>query len=133
MTPMRPELSSLLNDLKGKIRNYVLIEGSALVLAILGLLFWLSLGVDHFWFWVSRLELPVWFRAGFDFAAVGLLTALFVMWVVLRSLVGFRAKALALVLEKRFPELNDRLITAVESAENHIEEGSQLVNKIVVR
>ena len=30
---------------------------------------------------------------------------------------GFRTKALAMVLERRFPELDDRLITAVEAAE----------------
>src|SRR6266478_2542720 len=38
--------------------------------------------------------------------------------VVLRLVRDFRTRALALVLERRFPELNDRLITAVELSES---------------
>lgn len=133
MTPMRPELNSLLSDLRGRIRRYVLMEGTTLVVAVLGLLFWLSLGVDHLWFQMSSLELPVWFRAMFDLAAVGLVAALFVAWVVLRSLIGFRAHGLALVLEKRFPELNDRLITAVEFAESHSRQESPLSEAMLTR
>jgi hypothetical protein len=41
-----------------------------------------------------------------------------VAWVALRLLRSLRARALALVLERRFPELDDRLITAVEASEN---------------
>ena len=133
MTPMRPELNSLLSDLRGRIRRYVLMEGTTLVLAVLGVLFWLSLGVDHLWFQMSSLELPVWFRAMFDLAAVGLVAALFVVWVVLRSVIGFRAHGLALVLEKRFPELNDRLITAVEFAETHSSQQSELSEAMLTR
>jgi len=44
----------------------VFLEGAALILAVLGSLFWLSLAVDHAWFQISRLELPRWFRAGFE-------------------------------------------------------------------
>jgi hypothetical protein len=126
MSPMRPELSSLLESLRAKIRNYVLIEGSAIVLASLGVLFWLSFGIDHAWFWMSSLELPVWFRAGFDVAVVAAMTFLLMTWIGLRMARGFRARALALVLEKRFPELNDRLITAVEFAESQSDPGTEL-------
>ena len=41
-----------------------------------------------------------------------------VWYVVLRYVRDFRSRALALVLERRFPDLNDRLITAVEVAES---------------
>ena len=37
---------------------------------------------------------------------------------------GFRTKALALVLERRFPELDDRLVTAVEAAEGLVQTDS---------
>ncbi len=115
---VQPELQTLLARLKGRIRRYVFLEGTALVLATLGLLFWISLGLDHAWFQISRLELPVWFRALFDFAVVSLISMLGMIWVVLRLFRSFRAKALALVLERRFPEFNDRLVTAVELAES---------------
>ncbi|MHC4879239.1 MAG: hypothetical protein ACYTGL_22520 [Planctomycetota bacterium] len=111
------ELAQTLAELRARIRRYVLIEGIALTVVALASLFWLSLLVDHTWFQVSRLELPYWFRAAFDVGVAGLAGFLLVSWVGLRVLRGFRAKALALVLERRFPELNDRLVTAVELSE----------------
>jgi len=113
-----PELQQTLAELRSRIRRYVLIEGVALTVAVLGGVFWLSLLVDHLWFRASRLELPYWFRAAFDVGVAGLLGFLLVSLIGLRVLRGFRSKALALVLERRFPELNDRLVTAVELAEN---------------
>lgn len=113
-----PELKQTLAELRTRIRRYVLIEGIALTVVVLGGVFWLSLIVDHLWFRVSRLELPYWFRAAFDVGVAGLLGFLLVSLIGLRVLRGFRSKALALVLERRFPELNDRLVTAVELAEN---------------
>ena len=112
------ELQQTLAELRARIRRYVLIEGVASTVAVLGGVFWLSLIVDHLWFRVSRLELPYWFRAAFDVGVAGLFGFLLVSLIGLRVLRGFRSKALALVLERRFPELNDRLVTAVELAEN---------------
>lgn len=120
------DVTRVLSDLRGRIRRYVLIEGIALTLAALGGLFWLSLAVDHAWFRISRLELPYWFRAGFDVIVAGLLAFLAVSWIGLRVVRSFRTKALALVLERRFPELNDRLVTAVELAETPSEINSPL-------
>lgn len=117
MSELRTELQSVLSQLRSRIRRYVLLEGAALILALLGGLFWFSLAVDHAWFQVSRLELPRWFRASFDVVVVGLVVFLLLSWVALRLLRSYRTKALALVLERRFPELDDRLVTAVELAE----------------
>ena len=116
----------MLDRLRGRIRKYVLLEGLALSLAVLAGLFWLSLGLDHAWFAVSRLELPVWFRATFNVAGIGLIAFLLVSWVGLRLFRSFRTKALALVLERRFPELDDRLVTAVELANSVSERDSEL-------
>lgn len=112
-----PQFAELLDGLRRRIRAYVLVEGTARVVCLLGLLFWATLSLDWLWFRLSRLELPVWFRSFAVVAAVSLLGAGLVFWIVLRFLPGLRAKALALVLERRFPELDDRLITAVEMAE----------------
>lgn len=99
-----------------------------MILAVLGGLFWLSLAVDHAWFQISRLELPRWFRAGFDVVVVGLVAFLLLTWIGLRLLRSYRTKALALVLERRFPELDDRLVTAVELAESgSIDQGNLAV------
>ena len=115
--PLPPEAVSVLDRLRSRIRSYVLWEGIALVIALLGCLFWGSFLVDWCYFQLSRLELPRWFRATVLVSGIGLLAAGAVSWIALRLFRVFRAKALALVLERRFPELDDRLITAVEAAE----------------
>ncbi len=111
-----PEVDAILAELKSRIRRYVLWERLALAVVAVGLFFWLSLGLDWAVFSVRRLELPRWLRFGLDLAVVGAVTAVVLSLVVFRVFRTFRTKSLALVLEKRFPELNDRLVTAVESA-----------------
>ncbi len=115
--PLPPEAASVLDRLRSRIRSYVLFEGIALVVVLLGALFWGSFIVDWCYFQMSRLELPRWFRAAVLVGGICLIAAGVVSWIALRLFRAFRAKALALVLERRFPELDDRLITAVEAAE----------------
>ena len=90
----------------------MLLHGSALVLVVLGCAFWFSLAVDY-WFEPAT---PV--RQALLLVELTALAAAFAWYLVLRLVSHFRARALALVLERRFPELNDRLITAVELAES---------------
>jgi hypothetical protein len=112
------EAVAVLDRLRSRIRRYVLLEGLALVVAVMGALFWGSFLIDWVYFQLSRLELPRWFRATILVGGIGLLAFGLVAWVALRLLRSLRARALALVLERRFPELDDRLITAVEASEN---------------
>ena len=112
------ELQDVLSDLRSRIRRYVLIEGIALVLVVVCGLFWISFFADWAYFRLSRLELPGWFRSGFFILMLCSLAAGVLTWIVTRLLRQLRSRALALVLEKRFPELDDRLISAVELAEN---------------
>lgn len=130
--PLPPEAASVLDRLRSRIRSYVLYEGIALVVVVLGALFWGSFLVDWVYFQLSRLELPKWFRATVLVAGIGLVAAGIVSWIVLRLVRAFRAKALALVLERRFPELDDRLITAVEAAESQ-EAASNPVTSAMLR
>ena len=109
-----PELTDLLARLRSRIQRYVLLEGTASVLVVLGILFWLSLGLDWSYFFLQRAELPRWIRFAVEVAGICTCLALFAGWVAIRWLRHFRQRALALVLERRFPELNDRLITAIE-------------------
>ena len=112
-----PEARTLINQLRSRIRSYVFWEGLALVIVVLGALFWLSFALDWAYFRFSHLELPRWFRALVLISGIGLVTMGAFSWIGLRLLRGLRTKALALVLERRFPELDDRLVTAVEAAE----------------
>jgi hypothetical protein len=109
-----PEVEACLERLRGRIRQYVLWEGIALAVVLVGMFFWLSLGFDWAVFSVRRLEPPRWLRVGLDVAVLGGLAAVVVLLVALRVFRSFRTKSLALILERRFPELGDRLVTAVE-------------------
>ncbi len=113
-TPLPPELTDLLARLRARIQRYVLLEGTASVVVVLGILFWLSLGLDWSYFRLQRAELPRWIRFVVEVAGICTCLALFVGWVAVRFWRHFRQRALAMVLERRFPELNDRLITAIE-------------------
>ncbi len=113
----RPSINAVLARLRRRIRGYVLLEGAALLCVVCGVLFWLTLALDWTYFRLTALELPRWFREAAVLSAVILVVAGLMFWIVLRYFARFRARALALVLERRFPELGMRLITAVEMAE----------------
>jgi hypothetical protein len=105
------DILQVLRALRGRIRRYVVLEGAALVLVTISAAFWLSLSFDYWFEWpamVRRLLLVLAMVA--TVGAAG-------WWLLLRLARDFRSPALALVLERRFPELNDRLITAVELCE----------------
>lgn len=126
-TQVRPEVRDVLSSLKSKIRLYVLVQGLALILVVLGLLFWISFSIDWAWYlfskwqlqeYVTQYELSTWFRVLFDVLAIGTIIAAACYWIGLRPFRAMRSKALALVLERRFPGLNDRIVTSVELADS---------------
>ncbi|HUQ69204.1 MAG TPA: hypothetical protein VM165_06765, partial [Planctomycetaceae bacterium] len=117
MSPLPAEITAVLNRLRGRIRRYVLWEGAALVVVALGLMFWGSFLLDWAYFSLSNLELPREFRAFCLIAGLAGLTAVAMLFVAFRLVRSLRGRALALILERRFPQLDDRLITAVEAAE----------------
>jgi hypothetical protein len=113
------QVRSPLDRLRGHIRTYVGLEGALVLGLYVAPWFWIGLALDYGFFklfgidWVQ--QLPWIFRA----ALLGLLSAGLLAAVSLKVLTRlfreFRDPALALVLERRFPDiLGDRLITAVE-------------------
>jgi hypothetical protein len=111
-----------LERLRNYIRFYVTAEGLTVLVLYLTLWFWIGLALDYGAFkllsvdWVQ--ELPWGLRAGILVVLVAGLLAVVAVKVLWRLLTDFRDRALALVLERRFPEqLGDRLITAVELAD----------------
>src|ERR1700722_5144996 len=115
----RRRVRSPLDQLRGTIRRYVGLEGAAVLSLYLALWFWIGLFLDYGLFraftfdWVQ--STPRSFRAGVLIVIVAGLLAARGVTVVPRLFREFRDAALALVLERRFPQvLGDRLITAVE-------------------
>ncbi len=111
------QVDALLSKLRSAIRRYVLLRGIAMFLTTVVLVFWVSLAVESFWFSSTKLELPQGVRLAIIVIGLSLIAAVFFQAIIWQLLVKLKRRALALLLEKRFPELNDRLITAVETAE----------------
>jgi hypothetical protein len=107
-------LDAALTRLRGRVRRYILLEGLAIVIAILGVGFWLSFGLDELYFQVRKLELPRWLRLTFTVAFAAALVSAFITWIAARLWHSFGRRMLAIILERRFPELGDSLITAIE-------------------
>lgn len=120
-----------LQALRGSIRFYVALEGALTALLYLSIWFWVGLLLDYGSFlafsfdWVQELQEAApgarpdfWVRLLLLVLLVLGLIALVTFKIVLRLGREFNDRALALVLERRFPrQLGDRLITAVELAE----------------
>lgn len=117
-----PVVTHPLDQLRGTIRRYVVVEGlltAAIFVVgwfILALVFDFGLFKVATWDWV--LDAPWWLRAVALIATLGLLAGIITFRIVRRLTKELSYPALALVLERRFPKvLGDRLITAVELAD----------------
>lgn len=113
-----------LQRLRGYIRSYVAAEGLVVLFLYLALWFWIGLVLDYGCFRLFGFDwVQIWpFNA---MSVRGALLGVLVLGLVIaiatkvlfRLFREFRDRALALVLERRFPaQLGDRLITAVELA-----------------
>jgi S1-C subfamily serine protease len=103
-----------LQAVRGYIRRYIILEGIGLSLLYLTVAFWLQSlqGLT------SNSSLDLYIRGLILTVVVLGLAALAVTKTILRLFREFSDKAMALLLERRFPrELGDRLITAVELAD----------------
>ena len=97
--------------LRWLVRSYVCLDGLAAVVLVLGVAFWLGLGID----WAFE---PSPLVRGVLWA----LTGLAAVYVAVRYLLGPLSARLtntniALLLERNFPELNQSVITTVEAAD----------------
>lgn len=112
MISTRPELpiavAELLDKLRRQIRRYVWREGLSQAIAWLGIAFWASLAID--WFF----EPPSRVRAAMLAVGIGVF-----LWIVVQRIVGrmvtpLRDSAMAMLLERHFPQFQESLLTAVE-------------------
>lgn len=107
---LSPAIRRVLGSLRARIRRYVWLEGATSAVAWLGLAFWLSLALD----W--SFEPPQVVRA-VVLGALGLgLVAVVYRLILRRAFVRFSDANMAMLLERRFPGLDESLLTAVEAA-----------------
>lgn len=103
-----PSLGALLARLRRRIRAQVVIYGVATLVALAGVLFWVSLAVDWLFEPPREVRIGLLVFAGASAA-----------WIVYRLLARRLAARmtddnLALLIERKFPEFQDSLITAVQ-------------------
>ena len=116
-TELPAELQTLIQTLRQRLRRYSVLSGLLGLIIAAALTFWATTGLDSGWFALQRLELPVGLRAAL--LAIMLVGALWLLFhsVILPLLRRIHDRDLALLLERRFPEFQDRLITAVEGTQ----------------
>jgi len=107
--------------LRSIIRAYVTLEGILSSLLLIAIWFWLTLALDfglHYFAGIDLLDKAPKLRYVLFALFAVLVAGVLIFFVVRRLFREFSSASLALVLEKRYPELlGDRLITAVELAD----------------
>ncbi len=100
--------------LRWSIRAYVLLEAVAVILIWLGVTFWAGLALDYLPVLMGAGEMPRGVRAAL-LVVIGVVFAwLLYRWLLARATVALRNEQLAILLERRFPEFGDALVTVVE-------------------
>jgi hypothetical protein len=108
---LAPALESILARLRRRIRAYVWADGVAAVVVLLGAAFWVSLAFD----WLF--EPPRALRVALLVAAAGGLLYVAYRYLAARLVVRLRNRNMALLLERKFRQFHDSLLTAVELSE----------------
>jgi hypothetical protein len=104
---LAPAIAAGLAALRRRLRQYVWLEGCGVTLAWLGAAFWATLVID--WFFEPTPALRVTMLAVVAIVWI----VLVVQWIGRRAFVRISDSNAATVLERRFPQLNDSLLTAV--------------------
>ncbi len=115
-TPLAPEIRTLLGGLRWRIRAYVWAEGLATAVLWLAVTYWAILALDYLPVVVWASELPRGLRMGGLIVIAAVLAWILFRYILARTFVRLRDRSMAILLERRFPEFRDSLVTAVELA-----------------
>ena len=100
-----------------------MISGLLFLVCCAAIVFWTTTTLDAGWFQLQKLELPVGLRAILLAVLLPCGMLLLARRVILPLVRRIRDSDIALLLERRFPQFQDRLITSVESAHAIYDEG----------
>lgn len=108
------DLRELLSSLRRRIRLYVLLEGLALLVVWLAVTFWIGLAVDYLPVTFGASEMPRAARVVCLIAIYGVSGYIFYRWVLVRLLARMSDTSMAILIERRYPQFRESLLTAVE-------------------
>jgi hypothetical protein len=106
-----PTVRRALDAVRFRIRAYVALEGMAVLVAVVGVMFWLGLAIDHYFEPSAAIRRIALILA----ACVAVYTCY--RYLLRRLIVPISDTTLAVLLERRFPALKDHVITAVDVAQ----------------
>ncbi|MGB7323975.1 MAG: polyketide synthase [Rubripirellula sp.] len=112
--PLDPKLTSLLENLRGRVRRYVVWDSALAIAAVILAAFWIGLALDYLPVQLGGTEMPRLARMlllGVVAASVIAITALMLVGRLRRPLPD---DSLALLVERHHPTLGGRLVTAVQ-------------------
>lgn len=110
-------IESRLGQLRRRIKAYVWIEAIALILVWLGATFWIGLALDYLPVLVGASEMPRGARIVLLVIIAVILAYVIYRWVFRRALVKLPDHSMAVLLERRFGQFHDALVTSVEMSE----------------
>ncbi|MCO6047924.1 hypothetical protein NG895_28805 [Aeoliella sp. ICT_H6.2] len=105
-------ISDLLSDVRQRIRTFVWAEAVLLALVLVGVVFWGGLLLD----WMF--EPPPQVRLAVHLLLVASVLGILIWWGLRRWMVGLSDRSLALLIERKHPELQDALSVAVDLHES---------------
>jgi hypothetical protein len=111
---LNPKLAGLLESLRIRIRRYVVLDSVLAIAAVALLAFWIGLALDYLPVRLGGTEMPSAARAIYLLAALAI-----IVYLVFKFLLGRLARplpddSLALLVERHYPSLGGRLVTAVQ-------------------
>ena len=130
-----PELQSLLESLRGRIRRYVVWDSVLAIAAVVLGAFWIGLLVDYLPVTVGGSEMPRSARSLLLLAVGVIVLVLVIRMLISRLTRPLPDDSLALLVERQHPQLGGRLVTAVQlnepgrSGDSHAPELLQLVHR----
>ena len=110
------EIRRVLRGLRWRIRAYVWLQGLSLALIWLVITFWVSLAIDYLPVLAGASEMPRQARGVLLAIISAVLLYILFQWIFRRTFVRLTDRSMAVLLERRFRDLDDSLITSVELA-----------------
>ena len=124
---LSPDVIQILNNVRAGIRRYVWIEGISVALIWVCLTFWLALAIDYLPVIAGMNEMPWQARVIVLVLIAAVLAWITWRWILRRAFVRFKDISVALLLERRHRELDDRLVTTLEADSKTQNEHSRLM------
>lgn len=119
--PLDEKIQSILESLRNRVRGYVIIQGLAVGLIWVGATFWVALGLDYLPVLLGLNEMPWQARAVLLLLIASVLGWILYRWVFRRLFVKLSDQSLALLIERRYRNFSDALITTVEQSKQDSE------------